>query len=117
MGHRIKAIREKLDDIANDISKFNFVPIVVISHVPAVRNIKGRETSSVVEKSHKIVGRDEDKKEKIGLLMQSSSSQESLSMVGIVGMGSFCKTTLAQLVCNDQRVANYFDLKMWLWIG
>ena len=63
MGHRIKAIREILDDVANDISKFNFVPTVLISdHVVPARNIvRGRETCSVVEKSYKIVGRDEDK--------------------------------------------------------
>ena len=60
MGHRIKAIRERLDDIGNDISKFNFIPKVIIDVL--VRN-RGRETCSVVEKSHKIVGRDEDKKE------------------------------------------------------
>ena len=107
MGHRIKGIRERLDDIGNDIPKFNFIPRVVIS------GNRGRETCSVVEKSHKIVGRDEAKKHIIELLMQSSTSQENLSMIGIVGMGGLGKTTLAQLVYNDRRVADYFDLKMW----
>ncbi|KAL6327844.1 hypothetical protein AAG906_026518 [Vitis piasezkii] len=79
MGHRIKDIRERLDDIANETSKFNFISSV-ISDVP---------------KSHKIVGRDENKREIIELLMQSST-QENLSMV----------TTLAQLVYNDQGCGN-----------
>ncbi|KAJ9685696.1 hypothetical protein PVL29_017651 [Vitis rotundifolia] len=114
MGHRIKAIRERLDDIENDISKFNFIPRV-ISDVP-VRNRRWRETSSVVEKSHKIVGRDENKKEIIELLMQSST-QENLSMVVIVGIGGLGKTTLAQLVYNDQGVVSYFNRRMWVCVS
>ena len=118
MGRRIKAIRERLDDIANDISKFNFVPIVVISdHVVPTRNVRGRETCSVVEKSHKIVGRDKDKMQIIELLMQSPSSYENMPIVAIVGMGGLGKTTLAQLVYNDQQVASYFDLKMWVCVS
>ena len=118
MGRRIKAIRESLDDIANDISKFNFVPIVVISdHVVPTRNVRGRETCSVVEKSHKIVGRDKDKMQIIDLLMKSPSSYENMPIVAIVGMGGLGKTTLAQLVYNDQQVASYFDLKMWVCVS
>ena len=114
MGHRIKAIRERLDDVANDISKFNFIPRV-ISDVPVSK--RWRETCSLVEKSHKIVGREKNKKGIIELLIQSSSSQENLSMVVIVGMGGLGKTTLAQLVYNDQEVANYFGLKMWVCVS
>ena len=118
MGRRIKAIRESLDGIANDISKFNFVPIVVISDlVVPTRNVRGRETCSVVEKSHKIVGRDKDKMQIIELLMQSPSSYENMPIVAIVGMGGLGKTTLAQLVYNDQQVASYFDLKMWVCVS
>ena len=113
MGHRIKAIRERLDDIADDIPKFNFNSRVM-SDV-RVRN-NGRETCSVVEKSHKIVGRDENKREIIELLMQSST-QENLSMVVIVGMGGLGKTTLAQLVYNDQGVVSYFNLSMWVCVS
>ena len=114
MAHGIKAIRERLDDIANDISKFNLIS-GVIPDVP-VRNREWRETSSVVEKSHKIVGRDENRKEVIELLMQSST-QENLSKVVIVGIGGLGKTTLAQLVYNDQRVVSYFNLKMWVCVS
>ncbi|RVX02812.1 putative disease resistance protein RGA3 [Vitis vinifera] len=113
MAHGIKAIRERLDDIANDISKFNLISRVM-SDV-RVRN-NGRETCSVVEKSHKIVGREENKREIIELLMQSST-QENLSMVVIVGMGGLGKTTLAQLVYNDQGVVSYFNLSMWVCVS
>ena len=113
MGHRVKEVRERMDVIANDISKFNFNPRV-ITEVRAEH--RGRETHSVVEKSHEIVGRDENKREIIDLLMQSST-QENLSIVVIVGMGGLGKTTLAQLVCNDQRVVKYFDLKMWVCVS
>ncbi|KAJ9685695.1 hypothetical protein PVL29_017650 [Vitis rotundifolia] len=113
MGHRTKDIIERLDDIANDISKFNFIPRV-ISDVP-VRN-RGGETSSRVEQSHKIVGRVENRREIIDLLMQSST-QENLSMVVIVGIGGLGKTTLAQLVYNDQGVVSYFYRRMWFCVS
>ena len=111
MGHRIKAIREKLDHIANDISKFNLIPRVVIYDVSVRKRV--RETCSIVDKSHKIVGRDENKREIIGLLMQ----QENLSTVVVVGMGGLGKTTLAQLVYNDQGVVSYFSLHMWVCVS
>ncbi|KAL6328510.1 hypothetical protein AAG906_038705 [Vitis piasezkii] len=100
MGHRIKDIRERLDDIANDISKFNFIP---------------RETCSVVEKSHKIVGREENKREIIELLMQSST-QENLSMVAIVGMG-LRQDHPCSVGIQRPRVVSYFNLKMWVCVS
>ncbi|RVW87706.1 putative disease resistance protein RGA4 [Vitis vinifera] len=92
MGHRMKDIRERLDEIAKDISMFKFVPRVV-----QVENRKKSETHSFVLASE-IVGREKDKEKMIGLLMQ-----EHLSMVAIVGIGGLGKTTLAQVVYNDDE--------------
>ena len=66
MGHRIIDIKERLDKIANDISQFNFIPRNTSNM--RVEN-SGRETHSFVLSSE-IMGRDEDKKKIIKLLLQ-----------------------------------------------
>ncbi|KAJ9685656.1 hypothetical protein PVL29_017621 [Vitis rotundifolia] len=108
MGHRITDIKGRLDDIANDLFKFNFIPRVTTNM--RVEN-SGRETHSFVLKSE-IMGRDEDKKNIIKLLLQSNN-EENLSVVAIVGIGGLGKTTLAQLVYNDEEVVKHFDLRLW----
>ncbi|KAJ9685663.1 hypothetical protein PVL29_017626 [Vitis rotundifolia] len=112
MGHGIKDIRGRLDDIANDISKFNFIPRVTASMRVANR---GRETHSFVLMSE-IMGRDEDKKKIIKLLLQSNN-EENLFVVAIVGIGGLGKTTLAQLVYNDEEVLKHFDLRLWVCVS
>ncbi|XP_075643578.1 putative disease resistance RPP13-like protein 1 [Castanea sativa] len=69
-------------------------------------------TTSLVNERH-TYGRDEDKKAIIKLLLSSEFSDAQLSVISIVGMGGLGKTTLAQLVYNDEDVSHYFDLKAW----
>ncbi|KAL6327469.1 hypothetical protein AAG906_020065 [Vitis piasezkii] len=108
MGYRIEDIKGRLDDVANGISKFNFIPRVTTNM--RVEN-SGRETHSFVLPSE-IMGRDEDKKKIIQLLLQSNN-EENLSVVAIVGIGGLGKTTLAQFVYNDEEVVKHFDLRLW----
>ncbi|XP_065625078.1 putative disease resistance protein At3g14460 isoform X2 [Quercus suber] len=72
-------------------------------------------TSLVIER--RTYGRDEDKKAIIKLLLSIESSDTQFSVIPIVGMGGLGKTTLAQLVYNDEDVSSYFDLKAWVCVS
>ena len=62
-------------------------------------------------------GREEEKKTIINLLKSSEFSDAKLSVIPIVGMGGLGKTTLAQLVYNDNDVNSYFNLKAWVCVS
>nr|POF15865.1 putative disease resistance rpp13-like protein 1 [Quercus suber] len=73
-------------------------------------------TTSLVNE-RRTYGRDEDKKAIIKLLLSIESSDTQFSVIPIVGMGGLGKTTLAQLVYNDEDVSSYFDLKAWVCVS
>ncbi|PON74251.1 NB-ARC domain containing protein [Parasponia andersonii] len=62
------------------------------------------------------IGREKEK-EKILHLLVSDDDQESIPVLPIVGVAGLGKTTLAQLVCNDEMVRNHFDLRMWVHVS
>ena len=100
MGHRIKAIRERLNVIAKENGDFHFIQSSI---EPQVMN-RDRETYSFVFEED-VVGREDDKKEIIKLLLDSNTV-ENVSIIPIVGIGGLGKTTLAQLIYNDENVKN-----------
>jgi hypothetical protein len=112
MGHEIKAIRERLNAFADDKMKFH---LNENSIEPQVMN-NDRETYSFVLEEE-VVGRENDKKVIIVHLLDDNIV-ENISIIPIVGIGGLGKTTLAQLVYNDENVNKIFkEVKFWICIS
>ncbi|KAM3245524.1 hypothetical protein ACQJBY_056698 [Aegilops geniculata] len=71
-------------------------------------------SSSLVQA--KVYGRSQEKSHIIELIKarRSDADVTVLPIVGIAGVG---KTTLAQLVYNDQDLESQFDLRIWIWVS
>jgi hypothetical protein len=70
------------------------------------------EPTSVMTDSH-VYGREKDKEAVLELLLGEKCSDAGVSVIPILGMGGIGKTTLAQLLFNDEKVQSSFDLKAW----
>ncbi|WKA13253.1 hypothetical protein VitviT2T_030573 [Vitis vinifera] len=112
MSSRVKNIKEEVDEIVKEIDLLKLVQGNIVH-----REVESswRETHSFVLTSE-MVERDEDKEEIIKLLV-SSGNEKNLSAVAIIGIGGLGKTTLAQLVYNDERVVDFFGPKIWICVS
>ena len=70
-------------------------------------------TTSLVEISD-VLGRHDDKEAIINSMLSDGANGDEMGVIAIVGMGGIGKTTIAQLVYNDDRLNEHFDLKAWV---
>ncbi|XP_034893049.1 putative disease resistance RPP13-like protein 1 [Populus alba] len=109
MGAELQKILEKLEHL--------------LKHKGDLHHIEGtagwrplsEKTTPLVNESL-VYGRDADKEAIMEhLLTQHNTDGSNLCAVPIVGMGGIGKTALAQLIYNDERVDQCFQLKAWVW--
>ncbi|XP_052113071.1 putative disease resistance RPP13-like protein 1 isoform X1 [Arachis duranensis] len=70
------------------------------------------ESTSLAEGD--VYGRDTEKEEIIEMLLDGTGN---LSVISIEGMGGVGKTTLAQLIYNDEKVVEKFDIRVWVCVA
>ena len=73
-------------------------------------------STSLVDESG-VYGRGADKEEIIKFLLSHCRNGNKICVISIVGAGCVGKTTLAQLVYNDKRVKQHFDLQAWVCVS
>ncbi|KAK9023362.1 hypothetical protein V6N11_003583 [Hibiscus sabdariffa] len=107
MRRKLTDIIERLEDIAREMSTFSFKEVVVYKRSDTREK---RETGPSVDASQ-ILGRTEDRKKIVDLLLSHGADTWVIPIVGIAGIG---KTTLAQVVYNDPNLDGHFDKKIWV---
>uniref|UniRef100_A0A803MWE9 Disease resistance protein RGA3 n=1 Tax=Chenopodium quinoa TaxID=63459 RepID=A0A803MWE9_CHEQI len=122
VSRKIKKIREKLDDIVSDGTRFNFVPCSHEKRRVMTRPMRDQTYSFV--HAEEVIGRDDDKKFVLDMLLASSSTDgehaqrdKMLPVISIVGMGGMGKTTLAKLIFNDLQVEECFEMRLWVCVS
>ncbi|KAL3036881.1 hypothetical protein AAZX31_01G034100 [Glycine max] len=109
----MKRISERLEEIADERTKFHFTEMVTDK-----RNgvLEWRQTTSFITEPE-VYGREEDQDKIIDFLVGDASHSEDLSVYPIIGLGGLGKTTLAQLIFNHERVVNNFEPRIWVCVS
>ncbi|KAG1348197.1 putative disease resistance RPP13-like protein 1 [Cocos nucifera] len=110
MGDKIRKIRKRFDHISEDRERLRLREVDGERRV--VEAPYSAPTSHMVDESS-IYGRVDDKQVVVDLLL-SKDLGNGVSVIPIVGKGGLGKTTIAQLVYNDSKVKEYFDLTGWV---
>lgn len=110
MDRKVKEVREALDEIRA------CRPFYLMERLEEVQvSTRVRESYSFV-REEEVIGRENDR-EKIKQILMDFEFEENIAVIPIVGMGGLGKTTIAQLVFNDDKVQKHFELKMWVCVS
>ncbi|KAK1422140.1 hypothetical protein QVD17_25046 [Tagetes erecta] len=115
MSAKLDEITTKLHDL---IEEKNLLGLSV--NVESANRVSRRfeETSLVVESQ--VIGREDDKVALLRTLLENvslSDQTQNFKVVSIVGLGGIGKTTLAQLLYNDKRVKDHFEVMAWVCVS
>lgn len=108
VARRIKAARDNIDAIGRDRQ------LLLLEKRPMMdAKARRRELSHSFVRDEEIIGRDDNKREIIKLLLKSEDIEEAVSIIPIVGLGGLGKTALAQSVFNHKRIKKHFEQTIW----
>ncbi|KAL5565474.1 hypothetical protein UlMin_028638 [Ulmus minor] len=111
MARRIEKIRETLGEIQADRG------FHLEERLEDKRSfMRPAESYSFVMKDE-VIGRNDDEKAIKELLLSDFGTMKNVSTTAIVGIGGLGKTTLAQLIFNDEEVKKCFQPKAWVCVS
>ncbi|KAL5999547.1 hypothetical protein ACLOJK_037832, partial [Asimina triloba] len=111
IARRITEIRERLDQIDGEKNKYCFSS----SSGGGERQLVSRRPHTGSRIEEEMMGRDQDKVEIINRLVCGSSSEdEQIHVIAIVGIGGQGKTTVAREIYNDRSLQAHFNLFSWV---
>ncbi|XP_073000182.1 putative disease resistance protein RGA3 [Typha latifolia] len=120
---KLRRVLNKLEMIAAEARTLRELLTMRIGYGTIAHNLENGRRPNITTSipPSKVFGRDEERDKIIDkyLLDQYEASKlgKCYSVVSIVGIGGGGKTTLAQLIYNDQRVVDHFDIKIWVCIS
>ncbi|XP_022774293.1 putative disease resistance protein RGA3 isoform X1 [Durio zibethinus] len=109
IGSKIKAINERLDEIAKAKDRYHLTK-------RETKQFRRVESTSFIDVS-KLHGRDEIKKEIVEKLLNGTSDDGCIQTISLVGMGGIGKTTLAKYIFNDHQVRAHFNNAIWVCVS
>lgn len=112
---RNSEITLRLDQIAEMKDKFLLQVGVTIKEI-SIEVAEWRQTISINAEPI-VYGREGDKEKIVKFLVNQVRDYDLVSIYPIVGLGGVGKTTISQLVYNDNRVSNHFDTKFWVCVS
>ncbi|XVE68910.1 hypothetical protein DITRI_Ditri09bG0107500 [Diplodiscus trichospermus] len=110
MGSKLEEILGRLEYLVNQKD------ILCLKESRAEKIFQRTPATSLVDESS-VYGRDDEKEAILKLLDPEYARENQMDVIPIVGMGGLGKTTLAQLIYNDERVKKWFDLKAWVCVS
>ncbi|KAL5701292.1 hypothetical protein ACHQM5_026642 [Ranunculus cassubicifolius] len=113
IAKKIDSLTKRFDEIASERSKFHLRGGV---EERKTEFCKSRESSSTVTEPQ-VYGRDDERDHIVRLLLNDVNSREDISVHPILGIGGLGKTTVAQLVYNEEVVKEHFNVRIWVCVS
>lgn len=122
IGRRIRKLNQNLDNIKKDAEVFSFVNLTSYEDDRrVVPHHATRKTAPGIDRSAMVGEIDENTRLLVDMLVKEEKNNtignSNIKVVALVGIGGIGKTTLAQMIFNNETIKDKFDIKIWLSIN